>query len=503
MTITTNGAPGVYTNIVTAPPSPNGDVITGTWFVTGLSQAGAVGVAIPITSMNDYANYLGARTTDAALLYDSLDEFFHDGGNLAYVSRIVGPAAASAAVTLKDQASPTAQNTLVITAAGAGSWGNNLTAVVSTGSVSGSYILAIENNGTVAITSPNLFYPADAVTWFAQQPEYQALVTITNAGSTTASPNNNPANGSFALTGGSDDDADVSETQWTNALTVFNANLGNGQVSAPGHTTALGYVALLEHAQTYNRVALCDVADNSVASSLVAQANGVKAAAPDSSYGAMFAPWIIIPGVQSTNPSATSPVSTRTVPPSALAAALMAANDQTNDANRPAAGPNGTSTYAIGVTETYNQANLGLLNSNGVDIVRNLASGITVYGYRSLAVDPNWVYLNNVRFRMQVVETFDAIGEDFIFNEIDGQGHLISRFNSALSAQCLAWYQNGSLFGATPTSSFVVNTGPQVNTNTTIAAGQLNAQVSLKMSTFGEFVFISVTKYLITTPFAV
>ena len=66
--------------------------------------------------MTDYANFLGTRT-GYTMLYDSLDEYFHDGGVLAYVSRIVGPSAVNATLILKDHS---AVSTLTVTANGAG-----------------------------------------------------------------------------------------------------------------------------------------------------------------------------------------------------------------------------------------------------------------------------------------------------------------------------------------------------------------------------------------------
>ena len=47
--------------------------------------------------------------------------------------------------------------------------------------------------------------------------------------------------------------------------------------------------------------------------------------------------------------------------------------------------------------------------------------------------------------------------------------------------------------------TFQINTGNQVNTPTTIAAGQINAQVSMKMSPFGEVVIIEVIKYAVNS----
>ena len=501
MTITQNEAPGVYVNVTTAPPSPNGNAPTGTWFVTGSAAQGPTGVAIPVSSMSQYATYCGARTSTSATIYDSLDEFFHDGGVQAFVSVVAGPSAVAASVVLQDTGTPSATNTLTVTAAGPGTWGNNVTIQVTAGTASNSYVISVLNNGSIVAQSPNLFVPQDALTWASSLPVYQVLVTFVNNGSAVAPPNNNPALGTFPLINGVDNFAGITETQWTNALTAFVQDLGPGQVSAPGHTTASGYLALDAHAVAYGRVALLDVADNASAATLVAQSTTFQASAQDSSYAAFFAPYIQIPGIYSTNPAAISPVPIRTVPPSALAAALMAANDQTNDANDPAAGPNGQSTYAIGVTQNYTAANLALLNGAGIDVSKIVNGVVTLYGYRSTSLDPNWVYLNNVRFRMQVENDFDAIGEQFMFNEIDGQGHLFSRFNAALAGRCQTYWTNGSLYGSTPAQAFQVNTGPQVNTPATIAAGQINAEVLLHMSQFGEFVTINVVKYLVNSPF--
>src|ERR1039458_7512775 len=102
MTITQNEAPGVYVNVTTAPPSPNGNAPTGTWFVTGTAGQGPTGVGIPVSSMAQYLAYCGARTSTSSTIYDSLDEFFHDGGVQAYVSVVAGPSAVAASVVLQE-----------------------------------------------------------------------------------------------------------------------------------------------------------------------------------------------------------------------------------------------------------------------------------------------------------------------------------------------------------------------------------------------------------------
>ena len=494
-------APGSYVTVTAAPPSPNGNVATGTWFVTGQTQQGPTGVAIPITSLTDYINYCGPRVS-YGILYDCLDEYFRDGGVIAYVSRVVGPGAATAAITAGDRAGSPIP-TLTFSAVGAGTWGNNVSVVVAnvTG-IAGAYTIQVKLNGVnVGAISPNLYTPGDAVTWFASQPSYQALITVTNLGSTSPSGTNNPATGTYTLAGGSDDIAGVSETQWTNALTAFTEQYGPGQVSAPGHNASTAsYTPVVNHAIAFNRIALLDAADTATAANLITQASGVQTGVTDPSYAAIFAPNIIIPGINLTNPGSASPVPNRVIPSSALAAARMAANDQNSDANVAAAGPKGQSTYAVGVTQTYVASDRALLQAAGVNVTRLKNSVVQLYGYQSLALDPNWVQLNWSRFRMQMVYDLGKISDGFVFGEIDGRGQFFAQLNGALAGKCQTYWINNSIYGATSAQAFQVNTGPQVNTAATIAAGQLIAQVLVRMSPTTSLVQINVTKYLASAP---
>jgi hypothetical protein len=100
---------------------------------------------------------------------------------------------------------------------------------------------------------------------------------------------------------------------------------------------------------------------------------------------------------------------------------------------------------------------------------------------------------------MQVVRDFDNIAENFIFAEIDGRGQIFAKLASALSGQCQSYWMSNSIYGQTPANSFNVNVGAALNTPATIAAGQINAQVNLRMSPFGELVTVNVTKYSITS----
>jgi hypothetical protein len=171
-------------------------------------------------------------------------------------------------------------------------------------------------------------------------------------------------------------------------------------------------------------------------------------------------------------------------------------------ANEPAAGDNGVLRTALDLTQVYSDGDRQDLNAAGINVVRAVFGPIKVYGWRTTAnptTDPRWVNLGNSLMHRQIVALGAAVGEGFVFRQIDGQGHLLSEFNGALvGSVCLPMFLAGALYGATPQDAFKVDTGDSVNTPDTIANNELHAVISVKMSPFAEEVDIEIVKYLVT-----
>ena len=507
-----NSAPGVNINIQNAATTPASQSSTSNWFVLGMA-AGPAGVAVPIKSMSDFTNYFGQiinggltgrytlnANVDSTILYDSLDVFFREGGSAAWVSRIQ-PASTGVAAT-----STTTGGLFLLTATGKGTWANSSNAnstgliLTLTGSTVGSVVqqtAVLAYNGVVLATTSGIVTNTDVVNWINSLPAYQSMCVATSQAGTTVLPGSG-SSVSVYMTGGTD--TAIADTDTAAALTAFTDTYGPGQVSYPGGTTSTTYTNLTNHAQAFNRVAFLDAANTATAATLLTASSTLQTSATDSSYAAFFAPWIIVPGYVNTNPAVlTSTVFNRTVPPCALAAALVSVNDQNNDANVPAAGTtHGASKYAINLTQTYIASDRANLNAAGVNVIRNVpnVNVIALYGFRSASYLPLWSNLANVRFRMQMVRDLDALGEQFIFHEIDGKGQLFAAFNGALAGQLQSYWLRGSLYGLAPENSFNVITDSTVNNSNTIALGQLNASINVRMSPFAEFVTINITKYL-------
>jgi hypothetical protein len=519
-----NTAPGVSINVnassATAQPLVSS---TGSWFVIG-NASGIANVPVPVSSIGDFTKYFGRSvngsitgrytftsgsvTLDSTTIYDALDVFFREGGTNAYV---VAMAPASGGTT-----ATTTVGTNVYTANSIGTWAN-----AASGSTNGliitianvtvnsytTYNVTITYNGTTLATSPGLFTEIDIKNWVNSLPSLSSLCTVTTTTGSSALPSANTSvsvylgSGTTSTAGSEGSTLPTFPTNGSTALATLSTLYGPGQVSAPGVTDNPSYALIANHAQAYNRVALLDGVSGATASTLVSAVQTLQGAATDASYASIFAPWVIAPGIINTNPSgSTATTFSRTVAPSAFAAAKMSMVDINNDCNVPAAGViNGDATYITGIQTVYSATDRATLNSNGVNVIRLIENTgqIALYGFRSCSFDPNWVFLNNVRFRMQVVRDFDNIAENFVFQEIDGRGQLFAKLASALSGQCQAYWVRNSIYGQSPASAFSVNTGTALNTPATIGAGQINAQVNLRMSPFGELVSVNVTKYAI------
>lgn len=482
--------PGTIVNIVATSAPNNPPATTGAFFAIGQAARGAIGVPVAVSSMTQYVAAFGTRTFNGATptLYDALDAFFMEGGTQAYVSRVSGPSAVAATHTLVDRAgSPL--STLTVTALGPGTWGNSVQVAVANGTVSNTFILTI-TNGTVTEVSPNLSSPTDAVNWAAAS---SATVTITNLGSATAAPNNNPAVvAAQSLTAGVDDTAPA-DSAWVTALASFPTDLGPGQVAAPGRTTPTVWNGLIAHAQAFNRFALLDGENTATAATVVSDASTASAAASDPSYGFMLAPWVTYAG---SPPSAAVPTFPRTVAPSGMVAGLMARSDSGgNNADVAAAGSNGLSRAALGVTQVYSATDRSTLDAAGVGVIRLYRGDVQLYGYTSMALDPNWSDVGNCRLRMQIVDSVRLIGDQFDFVDIDAGGHVASAFGGQITALLQGLWAVGALYGVNPSDAFFVNVGPSVNTPVTAQARQLVAVVGVRMSPTANQVVISITRF--------
>lgn len=473
--------PGVEIVSRAAPPSRGAPSDTGVWFAVGQAERGRVDEPVLIRNMTDFTKHFGSRVS-YSVLYDAVDVFFREGGAQAYVLRIAGPAGTADTVTLNDAA---AAPSIAVDSVGPGS--TELSVDVDAGSAAGTFVLKVYLDGVEVDRSHALASPADAASWALTS----AYVRVRALGAEVPAAIADPV----VLAGGADDRAAITDVHRVAALDRLSRTLGPGQVSIPGATTTDAHVGLLEHARVANRVALLDAPNSADSASYLAADAALTAGVGsplDLERGALFGPHIVVPGVVRGT--------TRTTPPSASVAGLIARSDGlTGNPNVPAAGEAGELRYALGLSQgAFSDADRESLNEAGVDLFRPVYGAVRLYGYRTVSPDPAWRSLAAARTRMAIENQAGAIGESFMFAQLDGKGHKLAEFNGALRGMLAGFYNTGALYGETTDEAFTVETGPAVNTPETLANDELRAVIGIRTSPFAELVYIEIVKVPIT-----
>lgn len=460
----------------TSPPPRASVTDTGVTYVAGLADRGpaslAQGGTVVVSSLSAFVTAFGARQTYSGL-YDWVDTFFHEGGSSLRIGRVVGPGALQATRNLLDGS---AGISLVVKAKSPGAWGNNLTVAVT---VSGGYVLTVKESGTTVETSPTLTTQQDAVDWSNSTSRY-LFITL---GASSLTP---AALGDSALSTGTDDRSNITDTQWQTARDMFLPDFGPGQVVDVGRVSTTGHAQLIAAAETKGRFGVLDYGDTATAATILSTL-ATDRAVTGSHSAAGYGPWLTIPPIAGTT-------TVRTVPASALAAAVMSRNDGEGlSPNIPPAGAAGVARWVTGVTQTYSETDRGLLNAAGFNVIRSLAGqGIVIFGARTLAdptSDPRWVWVNNARFYTLLYARAGQIASQYVLGELNSRR--VASFAGALAGM-LKEYWPDDLIGDTFAEAARVDTS--ANTPTTLDNGVLTATLVVRMAGVAEQVNITITK---------
>lgn len=492
--------PAPAVNIVTAasPVPRSSPTDTGVTFLVGQSTQGPARLLTAndkIVSLNDWiARYGGGSTANARLSYsvdyDWIETYFREGGNQLYYGRVVGPAAAFASINLAGTGT-----SLVVTADEYGSYFNQFKIAVTTVG-SGRNVQLLQSDGTTVIDQTG---EIDTQAGFANLKLGAAAhvpVTITLGGG-SGLPTNMAATSLGNSVSGTDDHTNITQTQVNTALSNLFIDLGPGQVAAPNWQTSTNHLALLSHAASYNRFALCDPVDTTTLSTLTTNAAALKGTT-NGSYGSLYHPWVQVPSLTTSGTS-------RSVPPSSLVAGKIAQNDVTDTPSQSPAGRWGTADFATNVNTTWSRVPAGSSNADtladaGVNLIILRNSAVTIYDIWTLAAtDDEFQQVGVSRWRMQTVAQIRSQADLEIFARINKS--TLTAWKSAADGILGLQYLNGQLFGDLdddrPETAFNTDVDTP-NTSTTINAGQMNMNVAARPVKGGRILTISITAVPIT-----
>lgn len=263
------------------------------------------------------------------------------------------------------------------------------------------------------------------------------------------------------------------------ALAQFTPDLGPGQVSAPGLTTDAVYEALLAHAadRDNNRFAILDGLDDDDAAAIIAAVS-----VSNGRYGELWVPRAV--------------TRTATLAYSAVQAALYARNDLNGvGRGQPPAGKDYgiVGEPVIGLSQpAFTKANRDSLDDAGISLARVVDDQVASWSNRTLDTtdDARYEQSSQMRVMMALTAQFKVVGTRYEHKRIDPHRHLMVKFGNDLEGVC---NRAGDDLWA-----FSVNVGPSVNTDATIAARELHADIELTTSPSVGPVTIRLVQNLLT-----
>jgi hypothetical protein len=362
----------------------------------------------------------------------------------------------------------------------------------------------LETWGPFNLTSQLFAVTTSAFVTFAQS---------TGSGNTT----NQPAVAAATALSGGADASDLTDSSHVAALANFPAALGPGQVALPGKTSATAWSGLVTHATGNNRYAVLDMTDGTAAAAVTQAAQGGWTTSTSA---------LLIQGSLTLPPYGTS-TANRTVAGSAAVCALRAQVGATRNQNAApiglqwlAKGPG--LKYPIGFTAyygplagttagTFSAADVQTMETAGINCFANLrgpsGSALCLYGFVASvgpAGDVVFWQASAAVERMNLTYLCQLLGNKYLGANIDPS--TITALGNDLNGIGSAEYNAGALSNIKPdgtfgtaNDAFTVLIGSPVNTAATAQAGQLNAQLQVRLTPYADKVTFGIQVVALTS----
>lgn len=241
--------------------------------------------------------------------------------------------------------------------------------------------------------------------------------------------------------------------------------------------------AMIAHCQAMgDRVAILDAPPN--ASPQEIKDWRMNIAGFDSSYAAMYYPWIEVD-----DPIVNKGVY---VPPSGHVAGVWARNDNTRGVHKAPA--NEVVLGATGLAYGMTKGEQDTLNPNGVNCIRSFPGrGIRIWGARTLSSDPAWRYINVRRLFNYVEKSIERGTQWVVFEPNDMM--LWARVRRDINSFLSTVWSEGALFGASPDQAFFVQCDAALNPPESRDLGRLIIEIGMAPVKPAEFVIFRISQW--------
>jgi len=301
---------------------------------------------------------------------------------------------------------------------------------------------------------------------------------------------------SFQLTGGDDgasptlDSTLKGAVAYSDALEQLEGIDDVAIIAAPGHSALqeTSFVSVqngfISHAERMKyRFAVLDAPAKESLQEIRATRSRI-----DSSYAALYYPWITIANPL-WRPGDNREPREINVPPSGFIAGIYARTDITRGVWKAPA--NEVVRGTIRFEQNINHAQQEVLNPEGINCMRFFfGRGHRVWGARTASSDPEWKYVNVRRYFIYLEHSIDQSTQWAVF-EPNGL-RLWSNITDTVSAFLYNEWRNGALLGATPEQAFFVRCDRSTMTQADLDNGRLVCEIGVVALKPAEFVIFRI-----------
>lgn len=505
-------SPGVYVEEVDTGNKPIEGVATSTVGFIGVAERGPEQATL-ITSFSEYRRQFGGYLDNRYLAY-GLEGFFQNGGKRAFVAAIRSATAAPSTLTI---------GSLVITAAGGGTWGDRVFVKITNAGIGDAnlfkltllyYETPIAQATHIDPTHPESLLPANSAArreptllevydnlsanpvassfYERRVNNASALVRLSTVGAPARPPNNAAENnqplvaGQIPTLAGGSDGA---------ALTLADAQ------AALARLEAVDEIALLccpdEHAFAGiadDLVTQCELLKDRFA---ILQANiGIApqsvAITRDTKYAAFYYPWIEIRDARKGT--------ALMIPPGGHVAGIFARTDIERGVHKAPANEVVRGLFSDpedpkrGLERQVTKGEHDILNPKGINVIRNFPGrGNVLWGARTMSRDPDWKYVNVRRLFIFVEESIEEATYWVVFEPNDEP--LWARVRRSVSDFLTRLWMDGMLQGRTKEEAYFVRCDRTTMTQADIDNGRLIMLIGIAPVKPAEFVIFRIGQW--------
>jgi uncharacterized protein len=491
--------PGVYISERLLPaPLPGGVTANAAGAVVAPFAQGPEAVTL-VSSWYEFTKNFGGYNASYPATFQ-VSSFFQNGGRELYVKRLLANDADPASVDLLTSGSAVVAT---VTSKNAGTDGNNLRVVVTTGSVASTYTLTLyKESGVANDISDDILLERYENVVFNDATSSDFAETVINLVSPnitiSSSASGVPVSTTYPLTGGSNGTTpvgdDYTDYKGTGSA-VFEdfTSLDRPLVFfLPGvNALSADVVSVFNAATSWSESNNGFVVVDTDPDLTVANALSFSGSLADTSHAAVYYPHVYV-----ADPLGRGVGALRKMGPAGAVVGLYLATDASRGVFKAPAGIGAAIQGIVSVEKSFSSAELDSMNSSGYPInpIRQIpGAGLSVMGARTLKQDGTAnKYVNMRRSLIYLRKNIKNLTEFAIFE--NNEEKLWAQIRTVLNVFLGEYRNQGGLRGTTPAQSYFIKCDAENNSAQSIANGEVHIQVGVALQYPAEFIVIDLSQ---------